>query len=439
MTRKGISVIYVLLLAVIALVFFTLSLFMNSSSVDDHIVIEFWTHEDTNRAELEDRYAREFMASHPEVEIRITRQSSTKLIELVQTAFAAGEGPTIFNLSVNDEYPYIANGRVAPMDYEAAGFRDRADVEDAYLEGMISPVVYNGEVYGLPLELTNWCIFINKKVFRDAGLDPEKDYPKTWEDVIRISEQIVKRDGNILTRRGFDFRYPYYLESMVPMVEQLGGKLISDDGKEAIVGEEAWVTWLTFMQEWGPNGKNLGSPTYRNARSLFNNDNGDIAMALTGLYQEARIRNDNPEFYESGEWMVVPFPVFENAVNDTASCYYGHYYMVNADADEKTRKTAWEFISYMLSHGEEYLEKVAIIQPTKALFESDTYRNMPYADVFRSDFERGHIVYYGAASGQIQSLLRSAVGSVMLQGESPRNAYLKLKSAAQEVIDEDKL
>ena len=96
---------------------------------------------------------------------------------------------------------------------------------------------------------------------------------------------------------------------------------------------------------------------------------------------------------------------------------------------------------YTLSGYEEkeYLEQVAIIQPTKALFESETFKSMPYADVFRSDFERGHIVYYGAASGELQSLIRSAVGSVMLQGESPRNAYLRLKSAAQEVIDEGRL
>lgn len=423
-----------LLIALVAVVSLS-TLFAQGSQEEEKIVIEFWTHEDANRQELEDRYAAEFMAEHPNVQINITRQSSTKLIELIQTAFAAGQGPTMFNLSINDEYPYIVNGRVAPMDYEAAGYTDAQSVHEAYLEGMLDPVTYEGEVYGLPLELTNWCIFINKNVFRDAGLDPETDYPKTWEEMVEVSEKLVIREGDILVRRGFDFRYPYYLEAMVPMVEQLGGELVSEDG-EAIVGEEAWVKWLTFMQEWGPNGRNLGSPTYKNARSLFNANNNDIAMCTTGLYQEARILNDNPDFYNSGDWMVVPFPVFEDAVNDTAACYYGHYYMVNADASEATQKAAWEFIGYMLSHGEEYLEKVNIIQPTKALMESDTYKNMPYSDVFSADLERGHIVYYGAASTEIQSLLRTAVESVMLQGEEPRNAYLKLKQSVQEVLDE---
>ena len=190
------------------------------------------------------------------------------------------------------------------------------------------------------------------------------------------------------------------------------------------------------MKEWGPNGLNLGSPTYKNARSLFNLDKGDIAMAETGLYQEARMLSDNPSFFYSDDWMVVPFPTFEAAIKDVSACYYGHYYMVNARSNKKTQEMAWSFISYMLSHGEEYLKEVAIIQPTKALMESDTYRDMPYSNIFREDFSRGHFVYYGAISSQLQSLLRSAVEEVMLQGEEGRNAYIRLKRAAQELVDE---
>ena len=429
------------LVLLLCLVMTLTSVFAQGASepkADEPITLEFWTHEDSARQVLEERYIKEFCELHPNVTVNVTRQSAEKLRELIQTAFASGEGPSFFNLPIENEFQYIEAGRVAPADYKTLGFKDAKDLLANYQEGMIDGVYYDGDVYGLPLELTNWSIFLNKKVFRDAGLDPETDYPKTWEDVVELSKKIVIRDGNILVRRGFDFRYPYFLEAMVPMVEQLGGKLISDDGKEAIVGEEAWIKWLTFMQEWGPNGLNLGSPTYKNARSLFNFDNNDIAMAQTGLYQEARLKKDNPEFYESGEWMVVPYPVFEDAVNDVASCFYGHYYMVNADEDKEVQSLAWEFISYMLSHGEDYLDEVCIIQPTKELFNSEAFKSKPYAEVFANDFNRGHIVYYGEASFNIQSLIRSAVGSVMLQGETPRNAYLKLKSAVQEVIDEKK-
>ena len=40
------------------------------------VTIEFWTHEDANRQKLEDRYIKEFTATHPNVTVNVTRQSS---------------------------------------------------------------------------------------------------------------------------------------------------------------------------------------------------------------------------------------------------------------------------------------------------------------------------------------------------------------------------
>jgi len=394
-----------------------LSMTVNAAA---NIEITFWTHEDPNRTEIENRYIEEFEQANPGVTIKRVTSGSGKIQELILTAFAANQGPDIFNMSIEDEYAYIVNERLY----------------DAYIPGVLDPVTYKGQLYGLPLELTNWCIYLNKKVFKDVGLDPEKDYPKTWEEMVEVSDKIAIRDGEILQRRGFDFRYPYYLVSTVPMVEQLGGKLISDDGKTAIVNDEAWIKFLKFMQEWGPSGKNLGSPTYTNARKLFNKDNNDMGMCLTGLYQQGRIKSDNPDFYNSGEWMVIPYPKFENAVKDVPAAYYGHYYMVNGQKPKENQQMAWKFVAYMLSHPEEYLAKVNIVQPTVELMNSGTYKSMPYSDVFTNDMAKGHVVYYGENSAKIQSHIREAIESVMLAGVSPENAVKTLKRKVQEVLDE---
>ena len=201
-----------LLVALCALALMVLPLFAQGGSetaIDDSkpITIEFWTHEDAARQALEEKYIAEYTAQHPNVTINVTRQSAEKLRELIQTAFAAGQGPTFFNLPIENEYQYIEAGRVAPADYKTLGFDNAKDLISSYADGMIDAVVYDGDVYGLPLETTNWSIFLNKKVFRDAGLDPETDYPKTWEEMVEVSKKIVIRDGDIITRRGFDFRY----------------------------------------------------------------------------------------------------------------------------------------------------------------------------------------------------------------------------------------
>ena len=428
---------YLLTLAVLTVLTFNVSASgQQSASEDGPITLEFWTHEDPNRDAIETRYVEEFMASHPNVTINRVTHSSKKIFELVLTAFAANAGPDIFNMQIEQAYSYISNGRVAPVNYEAAGYADASEMESQYMTGSLDSVTVDDEIYGIPLELNNWAIYLNKRIFADAGLNAETDYPKTWEEMADISEKLVLREGEIITRRGFDFRYPYYLISVIPMVEQLGGKLVSDDGETAIINEDAWIKVLTYMQEWGPNGRNLGSPTYKNARKIFNMDNNDMAMCLSGLYQEARIRSDNKEFYDSGEWMIIPFPTFEDAVNDVASNYYGQYYMVNAQNSDRKIATAWEFVSFMMSHDEEYLKEVNIVPPTKKLMESETFKNMPYSDVFVNDLARANVVYTAENGAKMEELVKEAIESVMLSGISPVQAHATLKAKAQELLNE---
>lgn len=398
--------------------------------------IEYWTHTDANRTRIENRYIQEFEAQHPGVKIKRVVNEASKLGDIVLTAFSANNGPDVFNLPIEQEYSYMINGRVAPVDYDAIGVKSPEGLRAIYAKNTFDPVTLEGEIYGLPLELTNWAVYVNKGIFREAGLDPEKDYPRTWEEMAAISEKLVIREGDIITRRGFDFRYPYYLVSFLPMVEQLGGKLISDDGTEAIVNREAWLKALTYMKEWGPYGKNLGNPTYTNARKIFNKNNNDIAMALSGFYQQGRIKSDNPEFYESGDWMVIPFPVFEDAVNNYGSAYYGHYMMVNSQIDTAKQEMAWKFVNYMLSHPGEYLMEVNIIQPRNELINSKMFKELPYTDVFMSDMERSKPVFLHENGYQMERYIKSAVEEVMLTDLSVEEALDTLQERIEEVINQ---
>ncbi|MBN1242006.1 MAG: extracellular solute-binding protein [Spirochaetales bacterium] len=427
--------------ALLALAFVAASLSAQAPVVPElkgkTVEITIWTHEDVNRTAIEKRYIDEFTKANPGVKVNYVTYPSGKIKDIVTAGFAAGNGPDIFNLEIFDAYPFLAEGFVAPVDLKASGYKSYKDIEAKYVSGMLAPVVEGGKVYGLPLELTNWALFINRKMFRAAGLDPEKDWPKTWEEVRSVSEKIAKRDGQILLRRGFDFRYPYYLTSVVPMVEQLGGELVSKDGKKVAVGDAAWLKVFEYFRDFGPNGRNLGSPTYTAARKAFDLDKDEIAMSLSGLYQIPRLKAANPAFYDSKEWMVVPFPQWKDAKKVVPNNYYGHYYMVSSQEPKLQQQASWALVSYMLSHGEEYLEQVGIVQPTKALMESAAFKAMPYSDVFAKDLAKAHIVYYGASSTKIDALLKEAFESVMLSGVEPAKALEKLrKSMAEALADE---
>ena len=116
------------------------------------ITVTFWTHEDPNRTRIEERYIREFESVNPNVRVERTTQASTRLIELIQTAFAANQGPDIFNLSIEDQYAYIVNQRVAPINYQAAGYRNRAHLYEVYDQVFLDPVTVDGNIIIIRIE-----------------------------------------------------------------------------------------------------------------------------------------------------------------------------------------------------------------------------------------------------------------------------------------------
>jgi multiple sugar transport system substrate-binding protein len=400
------------------------------------IEITYWTHTDDNRTLIENRYIAEFQKMYPNVRVKRVVNEAAKMGDLVLTAFSANNAPDLFNLPIEQEYGYMMQGRVSPVDYAAIGVKDANALRAEYMPGTFDSVTVGGKIYGLPLEITNWAIYINKKIFRSVGLDPEKDYPKTWEEMADISEKLTLRNGDIITRRGFDFRYPYYLVSLLPMVEQLGGALLSPDGKKAIVNDAAWLKVLKFMKEWGPYGRNLGSPTYPAPRKIWNKDNNDMAMCLSGFYQQGRLKIDNEAFFDSNEWMVVPFPVFKDAVNDVRCSYYGHFLMVNAQAPKEKQEMAWKLSAYMLSHPMEYLNIVNIIIPKKDMLDSKEFKSLPYMDVFMDDMAKSHMVFLHENGYQFERFIGDAVQAVMMSKVTEQEALNTLRQRIQEVLDE---
>ncbi len=399
---------------------------------DFAVTVEYWTHEDSARKALEERLIAEFEKENPGIDVIRTEYGSAELLEMINAAFDAGEGPDLFNLPSEEISSLLGSGKLARLDAASAGYESVSALEEAYADGSFDAVTSDGDIYGLPLEYTNWCLYVNRRLFEENGLDPDSP-PSTWEEVVEYSEILSERDGGILLERGFDFRYPYYLSFFVPMVRQLGGDLFGPDGS-AIYSDEAWEKALLFMKKWGPLGRNLGSPTYINARTLFNSE--EIAMCLSGLYQESRMAGQNPEFFSSGDWMVAPFPVFSEAVSDEAASYYFHYFLVNGASSDDVCAAAWKLAGYFAAHAAEYLDEIGLVMPLLSILSSDLLASKPYADVFMSDIGRSREVYSGQHAAEIQRLIGEAVESVMLYSVPAEKAVQALRSSVEELLSQ---
>ena len=109
-------------------------------------------------------------------------------------AFAGGAGPDVFNVDSFSSGQYYSSGILAPVDLAAVDAKSNGDLEKRYGLG-IGGATYNGKIYGFPTEVSNWACVANKELWAKAGLDPAKDAPKTWEDMVDVATKLTVRDA----------------------------------------------------------------------------------------------------------------------------------------------------------------------------------------------------------------------------------------------------
>src|SRR5690606_38691222 len=145
--------------------------------------------------------------------------------------------------------------------------------------------------------------------FREVGLDPVADAPKTWEELLEVADKLTIRRGTVIERRGFDFRYTELDVWLEPMIEQAGGRIFNEDYTRTAINSEATLKVLQYFRDFGPRGMNLGGPSYTQAHNAFYTDKSSVSMALSGLYQGLRIKRADMDLYE--DFTIVPLPRFE--------------------------------------------------------------------------------------------------------------------------------
>ncbi len=338
--------------------------------------------------------------------------------------------------------PYFASGVVAPVDYRAMGFNSLADLQAKYIPGGLTPFSYHGVPYASPNEATSYAMFINKKIFRSAGLDPATQYPKSWEDVLALSKRLVRRDSQgRLVQRGFDFGYPSTNNDIspddeyFPLIAQEGGKLLSSDGKTSAFNSAGTVAAYQFISDWVHKYK-LGGPPAPDATQSFLK--GQVAMIVIGPWFEPQVKSSAPEVWKN--LMVVPFPTFKNAVAPYGPQLDGYGHMVDSHISKAKQRAAWQFIAFLdRLHGDPipYVQQTGIIIPRKEVSADPSKLAGTLTDyqVFLDALKRPQLgLYDSLAAPKISTAIDDAVDRVATKGQSPAQAVAQASSEIQAAL-----
>ncbi len=397
----------------------------------ENITIEVWWHEYGPFTAYVKELIEAYKKLHPNVTINATIASSTDMNQKLTVALASGTGPDVMDADASYYVAYYAKGILEPANLAVFGVKTYPELAARYVSGGLASGTFDGKIYTLPYQGNSMSLFINNKLFAAAGLDPKKDAPKTWKDVMALGPKLKKVEGKRTAQKAFEFPYHsprWQLQDMQPLTEQFGGKLLSDDGKTAYLNSPEAVKALTL---WRDVTKACGDP--KNTKSTASNPNQDFldgftAMWITGPWatpqvQASPIKND---------FTVVGLPQVDPAKPHTM--VYGWAWGVNKNKPDKNKIVAWDFVRFMLAKPDEWLAKAGFVQPVKGVSETPVAKKFPFFNVHMKDVQTATWYIRSENVNEIAQAVGRAVDSVVYDDADPKAALDAAQAAVEKIL-----
>jgi multiple sugar transport system substrate-binding protein len=393
------------------------------------VTITFWTHTHPPMVDLNKKLVEEYQNQNPNVTIDYQIIPNTEFGQKMLTAMSTGTGPDIINMDDSAlRSTYIPKGMLSEVDPVALGYKSMDDLKKAYVPGAFEGAQLDGKIFGVPSEFNVTTFIINTDAFKEAGLDPNSP-PKTWDEVGQMGQKLVKKEGDKVVRRGFDFLYlhsGWYTNQLSTLLLQTGGTYHGSDSKSLLDKPEAikaLQTWSDMITKYKVADPKIAS---REATQPYDDfANGRVAMSLMNPWGLASFKGTPIE----GKYKVVPLPQADPA--KPVNPFYAYYWAVSAKSKVKTE--AFKFIAYISSQNNRWLKDVNFIQPKAGWEKLQEAKDIPFFDVWASEMQHGKFAQ--PTSSQEKDIIKAAIERTVLNGEDPAKSFTQAKGEVDKSLN----
>lgn len=211
------------------------------------VEIEYWQYVFDARVKAMNELIKRFEAANPNIKVKQTTFPYADYQTKIAAAMPAGQGPDVVQLFYGWLDNFVGAKFIQPLPRDA--FPPAAIEKDFY--PIVSAMKRNGEYYALPTAVRSLALFYNKKLFQEAGLDPNTP-PKTVDELLDMAKKTTKRDGagNMLSAGiTLDFPGQDYHWWRETLLRQNGGAPYSDDNKTVTYNSEAGAKALNWYAD----------------------------------------------------------------------------------------------------------------------------------------------------------------------------------------------
>jgi multiple sugar transport system substrate-binding protein len=275
------------------------------------------------------RLVRQFNEKNPDVSVLMQRMDWGTYWNKLFVAGLGGRAPEVFVLHSRTLLRFARAGFCEPIETVLGDF-PTSDID----ANVWQAAAVDGKHYGLPLDVHAMGMYYNKKLFREAGLDPEKP-PQTRDEFVEAIRRMKKPGTN-----GQPDQWGYVFTNQetctYTFLNQFGGATFTPDKTTCTLTRPENVEAFRFCRSLIEQGI---VPSPENFDSWIGFRQGRVGMVFEGIYMLADLQKQ-----KDLEFGGAPVP----QVSTTNAVWAdSHNLCLKAGLAPHVQQAAWRFMRFL--------------------------------------------------------------------------------------------
>jgi multiple sugar transport system substrate-binding protein len=389
------------------------------------VEIEYWQYVFDTRVKAMDQLIVEFQKANPDITVKQVTFPYADYQTRVVAANMSGKGPDVMQLFYGWLDKFAVGGILQPLPKDIF---PHDKIESDFFP-IVSAMKRGDDYYGLPTAVRSLALFYNKKLFAEAGLDPNNP-PKTLDEFVAAAQKIAKHDasgnltvaGSTLDMGGQD--HQWWREVLI---RQFGGEPYTDGDKKVIYNSEAGLKALSFYTSLQLE-KKIGQVGFMDeGQAAFRG--GKAGMTIDGTFRLGSFKS-----IKDFEWGVTELPANAEGIRSNYASYFANG--ISAKTTGEELEASKKFLAYISSAEamDIWLKTVGELPARRAAAMTEANLKDPIYGPFLKGLEYAHTTMFMDEAAQRQNAI-DMVNRVLLEKQPVKDSLTQAAEAEQEIID----
>lgn len=316
-----------------------------------------------------------FNASQTRIHVSMQRIEWAIYYNKLFVAGLDGRSPDVFVCHASVMARMIEAGFLSPVDalLLTSTHIDPTDFEP----NILNQVQSDGATWGLPLDVHPLGMYLNRRLFEDAGLCDASGSPLPPTDRTGFvhSLRLLHKPGSPSVNGAWGFVFTWLRPILYTVLRQWGGNIFAEDGVEVVLDSEANATALTFLVDSIHRDKLIPEPTgaRQDGLGFIGFRQGRVGMVFEGIFMLSELQKQRDLDY-----LAAPLPQLGP---QPAAWADSHVLCVPSSLSKERRVAAAEFISFISDHSLAWAA-AGQIPARRSLRQTPAFNEMPAQAAF---------------------------------------------------------